>query len=187
MMHCLGLNEHGNACEGKALKSGFCRACDPSSVVDRTEARAKAAAAAARKKAAKEAEKAVKKEQSIELQKQQLRQMFMECQSLEDVRMLGLKIAADVATGEIDPRAGSPLVQLMKQQIDLLDRKRSEDPELKDSEKERVQRLAKAMSSEDMLVYIGDTKHGFKMLVTKAREEPDDSILSIEAKEITDG
>ena len=170
---CMGLTETGAYCGNRARKSGFCASCDPHANAEEK-----------RKQAKLDAEKKIKKEQAAEIAEQQLDQMIQECQSIEDLRMLELQILRQIVKAEIDPRAGSAIVNILKHQENLIDRKDEDQGDLKDNERARTIQKAKEMSVEQMLGLIGDFAHGMKKLIkdAKAEEAIGAATITVEAK-----
>lgn len=176
MKICLGLNEFGKPCPGKGLRNGFCRKCDPAEQTRQKHLKIK--------EAKKAAEAAAKREQAEELDNIELEDMVKQCQSVEDIRKLELKILGKIATGTIDPRAGSSIVQLLKHQVDLLDRKKLDDPTITEEEKDKIRSKARKMTAEEMLMLLGEFAQGYKNLVKAVREEPAENLITIEVKEV---
>jgi len=160
---CINVLNDGSLCPQTATtKTGYCKACDP-----------KLLAAERKKFAKRELAKREKEEQRAEIDKQQLENMITECHTVDELRLLNLKIMQSIVAGHIDPRAGSSIVQLLKHQESLIDRKGEEAGDTKPHERDKAVQMAKEMSSEDMLGLIGDIAHGVKNLIKKAKtEEP---------------
>ncbi len=157
---CIGMLPDRTLCTKRANRSGYCRSCDPETKKEQIKA------------AKKQAEKDAKDEQRNEIFQQDLKHMILECRTHEDLRKLELKIMEGLIDGSIaDPRVGSPIVQILKHQEDLLDRAAPDKDDLKPHEREKAIKIAISMSEDQMLALIGDFAHGLKNLVRQAKEE----------------
>lgn len=171
MNKCIGLLPDKTLCDNQAIRNGkgYCAVCDPNE---------------RKKRARLQAEEEARKEQARAIQSQELDAMIEECSTIDDLRKLELKILSQVARGLIDPRAGSSIVQICKHQEQLIDRKENEGKDLNDGDRERAIALAKEMSPEKMLGFIGDIAHGLKFLMKEAKSAP--LALTVEAEEVKD-
>lgn len=157
---CSGTNDDGSLCGNKARKSGFCAKCDPHAAEEEK-----------RKQRSLEAEKKQKEDQAQEIFEQNTLNMIAECQTIEDLRKLELKILEGVVINRIDSRAAGAIVNILKHQEDLIDRKHQGSDELKDNERERAVRKSKEMNTDQMLGLIGDLAHGMRKLIKEAKAE----------------
>lgn len=169
-MMCINMLADGTICTRPARNSGYCKECDPKSTVEEQ-----------RKIARENLERAKKQEQKKELFDQELTDMVAECHSVEDVRKVQLKVIEGLIRGTVDARAGASIAAMLKHQEHLLDRKDEDNKDLKPNERDRAIALAKEMTPETMLGFIGDMAHGIKNLIKKAKEQ--EAVITISAQE----
>jgi len=166
MSYCISF-VNGQMCPNKSNSSGFCREHDPSTAITVR----KEMEALSRKAAKKEAERIEKMEQREEIAAQVLSDAIAECQSIEGLRKLELKIVQGLVDNTIDPRAGSAITQILKHQERLIDRHHEGEEDLNADQREHALRKAKAMTAIDMLALLGDFAHGVAKLTKAAKTE----------------
>lgn len=118
-----------------------------------------------------------RKKQRQEIEAQKLYDKIVECRDVESLRQLELKILAEFVTGMsgeglsmIDPKFGSPIVQLLKHQAELLGVTKKGNEGLKDPKQREVAiNIAVNMSPEQQIQLLGDFATGMKLIEKQAK------------------
>jgi hypothetical protein len=174
---------NGELCTNKANKSGYCKACE--STVSGKSALELQTLEEAKKTARAEALRRAKVEQRQEILLEDISDSILEIRDIEGVRRLELKVMQGLVDGTIDSKAGSPIVQLLKHQCELLGITMEKEEKLDSSQREMALQIAIKMSPEQMLKLLGDFSHGMQNLVKEVKTQQRD--ILVVPKEVISG
>lgn len=166
--YCIGTKTDGSFCEKRAKANGYCLDHDPAKKRDLEKEQKQQQ----REEAARESARKAKYDQRREIFEKDLNEMVLECNDLESLRRLELKIMKALIDGTIDdPRIGSPVVQLLKHQADLIEMVKPDDGLKNAGQREIAIMIAMKMPAEQQLQLLGDFAQGMKLIEKQAKTE----------------
>lgn len=183
-MKCIGVNTDGALCSRNASReTGYCPQHDPK----KTQEQKKRSNELVLRREEEDRQQRILERQEYELSLDDALARIREIKDLDTLRKAEQSVALGLAKGSIDPKAGSPICQLLKHQAELLEKTKPPSEKLDEGTARNLLKMSAEMTLAQMWGLMQDFTGGFARMkheATKAiTEQPVDAeVIQVEDK-----